>query len=87
MTSIYKYKLSQNQETQVDLPKGAKPLKVDVQHGSIFLWAIVDTDAEEETRTFEVFGTGHFMKPAERNYINTFFVDGGTYVFHAFERT
>lgn len=87
MQTVYKYQLSQNRETQVELPKGAEILKVDVQNDTICLWAKVNPDKKKkEARTFEVFGTGHPMPDFERRFLNTFFVQGGTYVFHAFER-
>lgn len=86
METIFKYPLSTNSETELELPKLAEILRIDVQNNSIFLWAKVDPDAEKELRVFEVFGTGHTMPDFERKFINTFFVQGGTYVFHAFER-
>ena len=86
MQTIYKYPLSSHRETTVRLPSGAKVLKIDVQNGDLFLWALVDTDAFLETRTIEVYGTGHPIPDGNRVFINTFFVHGGEYVFHAFER-
>lgn len=84
--TIYKYELTANQESQVELPIGAEVLKIDNQYGTICLWALVDPEAKKETRTFEVFGTGHPVPNKKRRFINTFFVGGGKYVFHAFER-
>lgn len=84
--TVYKYVLSLNEEAKIELPIGAIPLKVDVQHGSLCLWAMVDPNAKKEVRTFEVFGTGHNMPDFKRRFINTFFVQSGMYVFHAFER-
>ncbi len=84
--TVYKYQLTTNRETQLELPKGADILKVDVQNDTVCLWAMVDPNAKKEARTFEVFGTGHPMPDFNRRFINTFFVQGGTYVFHAFER-
>lgn len=86
MTVVYKYQLNASQATRLELPVGATPLRVDIQSGSYCLWAMVDPDAETETRTFEIFGTGHPMPDFERRFINTFLVNGGSYVFHAFER-
>lgn len=83
---VYKYQLNRSLESILELPKGAEVLKVDVQNESICLWALVDPNAQTETRTFEVFGTGHQMDECKRRFINTFFVHGGQYVFHAFER-
>ena len=72
--------------TKVEMPAGAQVLRVGVQHGEIQLWALVDPDAPKEARAFEVYGTGHEIKPGNLRFISTFFVQGGIYVFHAFER-
>lgn len=84
--TVYKYQLSAKVETRVELPKGAQVLKIDIQGNAVCLWAMVDPDAEKEARTFEVFGTWHSMPVANRLFINTFFAQSGTFVFHAFER-
>ena len=88
METIYKYPLSTNDsETTLSLPTGATVLRIDSQGVSINLWAIVDTDVKKKKkRTFEVFGTGHPMRPLKRRYVNTFFVEDNTFVFHAFEQ-
>ena len=86
MTTIYKYELKTSELTELEIPAGAKVLHVNLQHGHPMLWAMVDTHAPLETRTFCVYGTGHTIpEKANVSFINTFFVDGGTYVFHAFE--
>jgi hypothetical protein len=84
--TVYKYKLSRNQATLVELPLGAEALTIAVQCGDIYLWALVDPTQPNETRTFEVYGTGHNMPNYTRKFINTFFVNNGEYVFHAFEQ-
>ena len=84
--TVYKYQLKDNSETQLELPTGAEILKVDIQDNAFCLWAMVDPKAKKETRTFEIFGTGHHMPDLSRRFINTFFAQGGAYVFHAFER-
>lgn len=84
--TVYKYPLKSS-TTAVELPKDAQLLKVDDQHGKITLWALVSPDNAPEVRNIEVFGTGHSISdPDTLKYINTFFVQGGNYVFHAFER-
>jgi len=86
MTTIWKFALSTGTSTAVEMPAGANVLCVEAQHGSSFLWAIVDATAPKETRNFRVYGTGHEIKDIERlKFINTFFVDGKNFVFHAFE--
>lgn len=86
MTTIWKYPLLTGAATPLELPQGAELLHVDIQGRDLCLWAKVNTDLPTTPRTIEVFGTGHPMPSFERQFINTFLVDGGTYVFHAFER-
>ena len=71
------------------MPKGAEILTVQSQHDVPQLWALVDPTQPTEERCIEIFGTGHPIRydmGVERKYIGTFQVDGGQYVFHAFER-
>ena len=67
------------------MPVGAQLLCVNVQDDRIFVWALVNPEAQKEKRIIEIYGTGHNMGPAERKFINTFFVKNAMYVFHAFE--
>lgn len=93
MKTIYKYKLQITSVQQIQLPKEAKILCVQVQHGESQLWAEVDTDLPPEARTIEIFGTGYSIPqvPQEigqnRRYISTFQMENGTLIFHAYERT
>lgn len=84
MTTIYKYEIK-GTRAEIELPFGATILRVDEQHGRIMLWAMVDTSAPKEVRVFEVFGTGSELPFENRRFINTFLIQGGVYVFHAFE--
>lgn len=86
MQTVFKYSLSSHKISEVQLPAGAKVLRIDLQNGSTFIWALVDTDAPTEIRTFEIYGTGHQIPDGNRTFINTFFVHDGEFVFHAFER-
>ena len=84
---IYKYLIGIG-EASVQMPKGAKPLLMVHQHGSIYLWAVVDTDEPLQTwRRFRYYATGEsFIQTAEHVYINTFFIgESHEFVWHAFE--
>jgi hypothetical protein len=84
---IYKYHIGLG-EVSVQMHKGAKPLIIEHQHGSIHLWALVDTDEPLQTwRRFRYYATGESFIPAvEHIYINTFFTgEGHEFVWHAFE--
>ena len=85
---IYKYFIGIGGEVSVQMPKDAKPLLMEHQNGSIYLWALVDTDEPVQSwRKFRYYGTGESLSPeTEHIYINTFFTgEDHTFVWHAFE--
>jgi len=93
MTQIFKYPIEVTDVQRVELPVSAKILTVQFQHDKLCLWARVECgDTTKETRTIEVFGTGHTMldtsgpRLIERNYIGTVQQHGGILVWHVFER-
>jgi hypothetical protein len=61
MRTIYKYTLPFMEVSKLKLPKGAKVIRCDGFDGFIFMWAIIDTEAEIEERTFYLFKTGAKM--------------------------
>ena len=85
---IYKYYIGLG-EVSVQMPKDAKPLRMDQQEGHVYLWALVDTNEPPQTwRKFVCYPTGESLSPmAEYIYINTFFTGGEDhpFVWHAFE--
>ena len=86
---IWKFQLPVSDIANIEMPKGAQILKVDTQYDIPYIWALVDPSHEIETKVFEIFGTGHLITypvGSVRNYIGTFMVEHGTYVFHVFER-
>lgn len=54
---VYKYKVEKH-KPDVEMPKGAQILCIDYQDGAPTMWAMVDRDADTETRRFHVIGTG-----------------------------
>ena len=65
---------------------GAQPLHVNIQDGEIYLWALLDEKPKtSKFITILVLGTGHEINHLNPRYINTFLVNGGEKVFHAFE--
>ena len=83
MKTIYKYSLEDNHT--VMLPAGAELLTVQAQHGSIYVWALVDIAMGVEPRTIRIFGTGHILPDTALRYISTIQLDGGAIALHAFE--
>lgn len=60
MNKIYKYELSIQEKQEIELPVGARIIRVDDVDGKFFLWAIVNADEHRETvmRRFEFYKTG-----------------------------
>lgn len=86
--TIWKYVLIPEQLT-VSIPEGATILTAREQGDDICIWAEVYTENPLETRTFEIFGTGHDIPVGimiDRKYIGTAVLLGGRYVFHVYER-
>lgn len=61
MKAIYKYRLPFMEVSKRHLPVGAQIIRIDGLDGALWIWAIVDTEAEEEVRTFHLFKTGAKM--------------------------
>lgn len=95
MKMIYKYpmgmEIHHNAVIEMDLPKGAKILDIQMQGLIPMLWAIVNPKHETRKRTFHVFGTGFEMSDYDKkhyDYITTVqqsTVLGGPLVWHVFE--
>jgi hypothetical protein len=84
MTTIHKYALDITDFQTVHLPKGAEILDAQMQRGNLHIWAIVDTNAPAEPRTFCIHGTGHPLPHAiNRKYLSS--VQDGNFVWHVFE--
>lgn len=60
MKSIYKYSIPVQEKYDIELPVGARIIRVEDVDGLFFLWAIVDVsdDAPKEIRHLEFYKTG-----------------------------
>jgi hypothetical protein len=88
MKTIYKYPVEIAEYVKIDLPKGAEILTVQEQRNQPMMWALVDPNAEPETRLFGTFGTGHPLGNAigvTTKYIGTYQSAEGQLVLHVFE--
>lgn len=86
MRSIYKFSVPIKDDFTLELPKGAKPLAVQVQHGKPMLWVMVDPDEPTETRSFRLAGTGHPLADGvDYRHVGTFQMEWGALVFHLLE--
>ena len=87
MTTIYKYPLSLQTTTELEMPVGAKILSIQMQGGLPTIWALVQEEARDETRTFLVFGTGGPLDDYVLTYPHIATVQDGSLVWHIFEKT
>ena len=88
--TIWKFELETTDKQTIEMPVDSEILTVQTQNGEPCLWALVDPAAEKETRTFEVFGTGHTLHydmGITKDYIGTYQLNSGALVFHVFEHT
>jgi hypothetical protein len=70
------------------MPTGARLLHCAEQHqDSIALWFEVDTEAPQERRQFQIFGTGMGPIRDGLEYRGTAIFTGGSLVLHAYEVT
>jgi hypothetical protein len=81
MKTIHKYKLDANTDSFRSL-EGMKPLHADYQGDSLFLWAEVETTAEDIDVPFRVIGTG-FTLPSD-NYKHFATVQNPPFVWHVY---
>lgn len=87
LETIWKTVLPVQDDIELELPKDAKILTVQVQHGDPCLWYACDPNNEKVTRVFRLAGTGHAItNGGELEYIGTFQLAGGAFVGHLFER-
>jgi hypothetical protein len=73
---------------ELDLPKGAEILTIEIQNkDNVCLWAAVNPEEEQnETRRFVLFGTGMGIPDSlELKYIKTILISEGVFVYHGFE--
>lgn len=84
--TIWKYPLDQiGQVIQLEIPRAAKLLTVQLQGGTPTLWALVEKNAPyEATRQVILLGTGENIKRELGDYLGTVQSNIGL-VWHAFE--
>jgi|TARA_Y100000034_G_scaffold69923_1_gene84401 hypothetical protein len=88
MQTIWKFELPMDDYFNIQMPKDAKILCVQAQYEKPYLWALVNSNAEKETRYFRMSGTGHLISEKfgeNMIYIGTFQLVSGQFVGHIFE--
>ena len=84
MKAIWKFPIVITDEQKVLMPKSAQILSVQVQHGTPCIWAICDAEEGKVERTFVIHGTGHTCGCVVEDFIGTFQMSDGDFVFHLF---
>ena len=87
MLKVFKYSVLFDDYFIIDLPLRAKILNVDMQGSKLVLWALVNPEFPTKERRFRLAGTGHLIEEdtTQLEYINSFKMQGGTFIFHVFE--
>lgn len=85
---IHKYPVQVEDSFEVRMPAGARVIAVQVQDGDPVMWAVLDENAFDFTRTFRVVGTGQSFDDCHLcKHVGTFQLEGGAFVGHLFEVT
>jgi hypothetical protein len=88
MLKVYKYPVRAQSEFEIEMDMHGKILKAENQHGAVCLWALVNPESKQIiNRRFILAGTGHDIDYGmdKLDFISTFQVDGGRFIFHVFE--
>ena len=85
--TIWKFELEKEDIQSIQMPVGAEILCLQMQGGKPCIWALVNPQADNETRGFITYGTGHVVptEPYNHIYIGTYQLFSGDLVFHVFE--
>jgi hypothetical protein len=81
---IWKFPLVIIDYQMVEMPHFSEPIAVQMQHGELTLWALVEPTSPLRAKRIAVHGTGHNV-PAGEKYIGTAQMAGGELVWHVFE--
>lgn len=88
MRTIYKFTIPATDEYEVEMPRGAEIIDAKaLTISDINVWAICDSEAEPETRTLAVVGTGNPMPDdaGKGNHVAT--VIATPFIWHIFDVT
>ena len=88
MKAIWKFPIPVTDDIfELLMPKNAELLHVGMTESmaEIWLWALVDPDADKEPRQFKIYGTGHPIRPNHGTYVGTAYESGKPLVWHLFE--
>lgn len=89
MRTVWKYELALQEDQVLEVPCPAKPLCVQMQRETPCLWALVEPECDESIQLrIKIAGTGNeaAVHP-DAQYLGTFQVGDGAFVFHVFDVT
>lgn len=83
MQTIYKQQLELTDKQNITIPLDSRFLSVQIQHGSICIWYLLNKEQKETTDlTIHIYGTGHPIEEQVGTYLDT--VQMGPLVWHVF---
>ena len=82
MLTVWKYPLKIVDSQEIQIPRGAEPLCVQLQRGELNLWARINPSSPSSTMNIFVHGTGHMCTSSK--YLGTFQMAEEALVFHVF---
>lgn len=86
MKKVLKFPLKITDDQTVVMPEGSQILTVQTQHDTVTIWALCPETLKKQPRRIEIFGTGHPIPNGNRTYLGTAITQGGSLVWHVFER-
>lgn len=86
MYTIWKYEIPILDDFEIELPKAAEFLTLQLQFHTLTIWFLVNTDNEMVKRKFRLIGTGHkIIDKSWLKYLGTFQLHDGNFIGHVFE--
>ena len=90
MKTIWKFRVPTEEADGVlfferSMPFEAKIMTFQLQREKAYIWAAVDTKANDIIRKFAIIGTGQKIPDISANYIGTIQENDGKLVWHLFE--
>jgi len=83
---IWKKKLDEKLIFQtIDVPSGSKFLTAAMQGENLCLWILCDKNAPTTRREIAIYATGELLDNDPGEYISTFQLEGGDFIYHVFD--
>ncbi len=99
MKTVWKFPFEVDDTIEIEMPRGARILHINVQTqrlpefagGGVLreapcMWALVDPDEPKVKRSFILAGTGHTLPDFPMKHLGTFKMAQDRLVFHVFEK-